>query len=235
MEIYSPKPRGPKDYGWYTDMDGTITKNTENLQFRAFVQTAKDRYKIKITEPDTDFVGMSLDKIFTGLLSPLGIRPGEKEMKELLDSGHENTIKVMRENEIYPSEGLNEFLVYVGKPGLVTSTPGEIVQVILKKMGLEKSFHPVVTKDETPPGKYKPEPDPYIIAHERSKHSIPRERCIAIEDSETGVRSAVSAKMNCIGYRTDHTDPDSLERAGAFTVISNFREINEEFIKNLGF
>jgi len=71
---------------------------------------------------------------------------------------------------------------------LVTSTGRRLVEVALDTLGRE-NFDVVVAGDEV--GTPKPDPEPYLTAAELL--GVPIEHCVAIEDSPTGVASAVAA------------------------------------------
>ncbi|WP_091556817.1 HAD family hydrolase [Micromonospora pattaloongensis] len=71
---------------------------------------------------------------------------------------------------------------------LVTSTARALVEVALDTLGRD-SFDVVVCGDEVTATK--PDPAPYLTAARLL--SVPIERCVAIEDSPTGVASALAA------------------------------------------
>ncbi|MGC4897124.1 HAD family hydrolase [Micromonospora sp. DT31] len=71
---------------------------------------------------------------------------------------------------------------------LVTSSGRSLVEVALDTLGRD-SFDAVVCGDEV--GAAKPHPEPYLTAARLL--GVPVERCVAIEDSPTGVASALAA------------------------------------------
>lgn len=65
------------------------------------------------------------------------------------------------------------------------------------------------------PGKAKPAPDVYLAA---AKHfAVPPKQCLAVEDSLTGLESALAAGFTCWGYTalTPHPDEDALKLTAA--------------------
>lgn len=88
--------------------------------------------------------------------------------------------------------GAEELLLAVGAAGigtaLVTNTERALVELGLASLGRDR-FDVVVCGDEAPLPK--PAPDPYVRAAELLGTTPPR--CLAIEDSPTGVTSAASA------------------------------------------
>jgi HAD superfamily hydrolase (TIGR01509 family) len=77
---------------------------------------------------------------------------------------------------------------------LVTSTARSLVEVALDTLGRD-SFDVVVCGDEVPATK--PDPEPYLIAARLL--GVPIGRCVAIEDSRTGVASALAAGAAVLG------------------------------------
>ncbi|MFY1615189.1 HAD family hydrolase [Micromonospora sp. WMMD736] len=71
---------------------------------------------------------------------------------------------------------------------LVTSSPRALVEIALDTLGRD-SFDVVVAGDEVVAAK--PHPEPYLTAARRL--GAPIERCVAIEDSPTGVASALAS------------------------------------------
>ena len=71
---------------------------------------------------------------------------------------------------------------------LVTSTPRHLVEVALDTLG-RASFDVVVCGDEVTATK--PDPSPYLTAARLL--AVPINRCVAIEDSPTGISSALTA------------------------------------------
>lgn len=72
---------------------------------------------------------------------------------------------------------------------LVTMSWRRLTDAVLAAPEVDGLFAAVVTGDEVARGK--PHPDPYLAAADRL--GVDPERCVAIEDSPTGVRSAVAA------------------------------------------
>ena len=87
---------------------------------------------------------------------------------------------------------------------VATSTKKEVAGIKLKLAQLDHYFDHVTTGCEVEHGK--PAPDIYLLAAERL--GIAPQHCLAFEDSNNGVRAAVSAKM--ITFQIpDLTEPDA--------------------------
>jgi beta-phosphoglucomutase-like phosphatase (HAD superfamily) len=77
------------------------------------------------------------------------------------------------------------------RTGLVTTATASSVSAILVHFGLRGLFDVVVTGDDV--ARHKPDPEAYRVAAERLE--VPAEACLAFEDSDVGVASAVAAGM----------------------------------------
>jgi len=98
--------------------------------------------------------------------------------------------------------------------GIVTSSRRDHFELIHARCDLLRYFDFVLTADELP--RTKPHPDPYLIAVDRSGR--PAAECIAVEDSERGLQSALAAGIGCIVI------PTPLTRGGNFAGASHVLE-----------
>ncbi|MGH8025327.1 MAG: HAD family hydrolase [Pseudoxanthomonas sp.] len=90
---------------------------------------------------------------------------------------------------------LLEDLSGLGVPlAVATSTRGERARIKLARSGIDGYFSHVVTSSDVVHAK--PAPDLYLLAAERL--GVPPRECIALEDSEFGVRAASTAGMRVI-------------------------------------
>jgi HAD superfamily hydrolase (TIGR01509 family) len=103
--------------------------------------------------------------------------------------------------------------------GVVTSSRRDHFDVIHRATGLMKYFDFVLALGDY--ARSKPEPDPYARAIERS--GAAPEECVAVEDSERGLASAIRAGIRCIVV------PGTLTRgrpfAGAHHVVKSVAEV----------
>ncbi len=98
--------------------------------------------------------------------------------------------------------GAQELLLAVREAGLptalVTSTARRLAEVALKTLGAE-NFDVLVCGDEVQ--RPKPDPEPYLTA--AGLLGVPIGECVAIEDSPSGVASAVAAGARVIAVPSD--------------------------------
>ncbi len=85
-----------------------------------------------------------------------------------------------------------------GKPmGVVSGGIRHAVELTLARLGIDGWFGTVVTADDTPRGK--PHPDPFRLAAERLR--VDPAKCLAFEDADLGLESALAAGMDVVDVR----------------------------------
>lgn len=80
------------------------------------------------------------------------------------------------------------------KRAVATSTHTELAEHKLKLAGIRDAFAFVMGGDQVQRSK----PDPEIYRRSAKQLKVPAERCLALEDSENGVRAAVAAGLQVI-------------------------------------
>jgi HAD superfamily hydrolase (TIGR01509 family) len=113
--------------------------------------------------------------------------------------------------------------------GLASSSNREIIDLVLEQTGLTEAFAVTVSSEEVARGK--PAPDVYLEAARRL--DVDPGRCVAIEDSSNGLRSAVAAGMGVVAIpnREFPPDPDALALADA--VLGSIEELKPELVSRL--
>ena len=139
-----------------------LQKSIEGMSFSETAVYFKERFNLpdSIDEIKQAWVEMSLEKY----QKEVPVKPGVREFLE------EITIRGI-------------------KAGIATSNGREMVDAVLKSLGLEKYFQVVATACEVTAGK--PAPDIFLLACE--KVQIPPERCLVLEDSVPGAKAAKAA------------------------------------------
>jgi HAD superfamily hydrolase (TIGR01509 family) len=113
--------------------------------------------------------------------------------------------------------------------GLASSSPPEVIRLVLAQAGLGDAFAATASSDEV--GSGKPAPDVYLLAARRL--GVDPARCVAIEDSSNGVRSAAAAAFRVVAIpRPSYPpDPDALERASL--VLGDLSGLTPEALERL--
>jgi len=105
------------------------------------------------------------------------------------------------------------------KMGIVTSSHRNHFDIIHNRSNLLKYFDFVLASEDYENSK--PAPDPYLMAVEIS--GCKNEECIAVEDSERGMKSALSAGIKCFVIPTELTKHSDF--SGATKVLANISEV----------
>jgi HAD superfamily hydrolase (TIGR01509 family) len=113
--------------------------------------------------------------------------------------------------------------------GLASSSNREIIDLVLEHAGLTGAFAVTVSSEEVARGK--PAPDVYLEAARRL--GADPARCVAIEDSSNGLRSAAAAgtAVVAIPNREFPPDPDALALADA--VLGSIEELTPDLVRPL--
>jgi HAD superfamily hydrolase (TIGR01509 family) len=169
------------------DLDGTLV-DTEPYWIDTEFAMA-DRYGASWSrEHALNLVGNDLVDSGRYIRAQMGLDASpEQIVEELLDG----VVARVRE-EVPWRPGALELLAALGEAGvpcgLVTMSYERFVAPILSGLPAE-SFRVIVTGDTVARGK--PHPEPYLTA--AAALGVPAERCLAIEDSNTGAESAAAA------------------------------------------
>ena len=112
------------------------------------------------------------------------------------------------------------------KLAIVTGASKETAQATLDRHSLSGMFSMIVSSDEV--AQSKPAPDCYLLALKQLE--VHASECVAIEDTEHGMRAAVGAGISCIAL------PTAMSRNHDFTpavaVLSDLGEALEYLEKN---
>lgn len=120
--------------------------------------------------------------------------------------------------------GLPELVSFLESASLpfaiATSSIQENAQLKLRAAGLQGRFQHVITADQVAAAK--PAPDLYLEAARRL--GLPPGRCIAVEDSDTGVFSAHAAGITVLMV-PDQKTPSPAAAAAAYRILRTLHEV----------
>jgi HAD superfamily hydrolase (TIGR01509 family) len=103
--------------------------------------------------------------------------------------------------------------------GVASSSDAEWVAFVLNALGLRDCMGAIVTGDDV--RSRKPAPDVYLEAARRL--DVPPNRCVAIEDSATGLAAALAAGMRCVAVPNRLTRLHDL--GAAHVVVASIEEL----------
>ncbi len=153
---------------------------------------------------------------------------------------HEETLKYAAEKEalyrdlykteIKPVSGLLQFLESLKinniRLGVATSALQDNLDFVLEHIPIRHYFSAMIEGSQLKQGK--PDPEVYLKAAKELNVSV--ENCVAIEDSFSGIKSAISAGMMVVGVTTTHRK-EELNMTNL--VIKDFTEISYQDIEKL--
>ncbi len=200
------------------DLDGTIV-NTDPIHYLAWQQMLlSSNIEIDETFYKARISGRLNPEIVKDILPQLSLAAGQQFADE-----KEALFREMA-RELKPLSGFAKLIAWTDahqlKRALVTNAPRLNAEFMVEVLGIKAAFHTIVLGDDCLAGK--PDPAPYQVALE--KLGIKAEAAIALEDSPSGIRSAIAAKIRTIGITSTH-DPQILREIGAFMVIPDFTDL----------
>lgn len=113
------------------------------------------------------------------------------------------------------------------KLAVASSSPINVVETVVKAIGLDECFDLLVSGDFVKESK--PSPDIFLYAAE--KLNINTENCLVIEDSHNGSIAAKKAGMKCIGYKNLNSGNQDLSLADL--TIDSFQVLDFKRLKDL--
>lgn len=201
------------------DLDGTIV-NTDPIHYQAWRQILAN-YSIEIDETfyKSRISGRLNPEIVKDILPQLSADAGQKFADE-----KEALFRELAPN-LKPLPGFDELLKWTQthqlKRALVTNAPRLNAEFMLEVLGIKAAFDIIVLAEDCLAGK--PDPAPYQDA--LNKLEITATEAIALEDSPSGIRSAVGAGIRTIGIASTH-NPKVLLEVGSFLSIPDFTDLH---------
>lgn len=115
--------------------------------------------------------------------------------------------------------------------GLASSSNRVVIERVLELSGLRDHFRVTVSSEEVPRGK--PSPDVYLAAARSLDDVLPSE-CVAVEDSASGIRAALGARMHVVVVPNPHFPPaeDLLGRVDL--VLASLDGLTVEALESIG-
>lgn len=170
------------------DMDGTLV-DTEGLWWEATADVAASLGRTLGRADEPYVLGRTVEDTAAHLLTPPApdaVEAVEAVAERLTESFADRIRQGVR---VVPgaAELLRALTTEAIPTALVSASPRSIVELVLPS--LDHSFAVVLAAEDTPRGK--PHPDPYLEAA-RLLEADPR-RCVAVEDSPTGIAAATAA------------------------------------------
>ncbi len=191
------------------DMDGVIVDSESHwaAQEHDFFRAVIPQWR---AEDHERLVGLGVEDVYALLAREFGLKMPKADF---LFRADDVARKVYME-KVVVAEGFRELLADVRRRRLATaiasSSPRRWIDLVVGRFHLAPHFEAVVSADDVG-GRTKPAPDIYLEAVRRLSRA-PSE-CLAIEDSNVGVRAAKAAGLTCAALRTAHNADQDLSLA----------------------
>jgi HAD superfamily hydrolase (TIGR01509 family) len=204
--------------GLLFDIDGTLA-STDHLHHEALNEViAPFGRQVDDVFYKSQVMGRTNAAIFDELFPTMTVR----EQTAIADA-KEAAFRARARAGIEPTPGLMELLDWADTNAVpyacVTNAPRLNAELILAGLGLTGRFEHVVIADEIAHGK--PHPLPYLIGAKLI--NVAPNRCIAFEDSGSGVLSAAAAGAATVGMLSS-LDTPALVSFGAALAVTDFRD-----------
>ena len=201
------------------DLDGVLLQSEEvwDAVRERYVRERGGRYDEEVHRA---MMGMSAPEWSTYLADDAGVRGAPEQINaDVVDLMLE---AYRRELPLLP--GAVEVVGRIAARfplALASSSNRAIFEEVLRLAGLADAFQATVSSEEVPQGK--PAPDVYLEAARRL--GVAPERCAAVEDSHSGIRSAHAAGMRVIAIPNASYPPDPEALALADVVLESLDQL----------
>ena len=199
------------------DLDGTLAE-TDSVHHPAWADLLRPHgYDVDWAFFKENFSGRLNPDIVKDLLPGLSEEEG-RAMVEAQEAGFRE-----RAAALEPLPGLVDFIEWGSNRGLavalVTNAPRENVLAVLRALGLDEAFDPIILADEVGIGK--PDPAPYLAA--LAALGIRAGEALTFEDSPSGIASSIGAGIPTVGVASTK-EPGELGRLGVALVVHDFTD-----------
>lgn len=207
------------------DMDGVIV-DSEPIHMQIILDMHAD---LGLSIPESQllsYIGTSTIEMWSDILQTYKLDITAEELTKENHRRYANHIESMTKLPAVP--GVNDVIAHLYRAGrplaLASSSSMDHINLVLRKLNLEKYFPVKVSGADLPKSK----PDPMIFQKTAGLVHTPPEHCLVIEDSYNGVTAAKSAGMACIGYRNPNSGNQDLTKADF--ILDEFSQQNIEKI-----
>ena len=187
-------PAGDFD-GYVFDLDGTLI-DTMPLHFVAWSEAMK---RAGLPVPLSEDLFYSLGGVPTRRVAEIFGEHYKLPLNADSVSHVKEALYLERIEQVERIEAVVAFARKVAKTKPVAIATGgqpEIALPALRAAGLDDIFKVVITPNDVPPGRGKPEPDMFVLAAQRI--GVDPKKCLAFEDAEPGIRAATAAGMKVV-------------------------------------
>jgi HAD superfamily hydrolase (TIGR01509 family) len=207
------------------DLDGVLV-DSEQAWDRARRELVDERGGTWKDDATRAMMGMSAPEWSAYLRDELGVPLAAEE----IDREVVRRLVAVYEQELPVLPGAREAVARLGDAfplGLASSSNRPVIDHVLDALGVADRFAATVSSEEVARGK--PAPDVYLEACRRLG-ADPRS-CVAIEDSENGIRSAAAAGLAVIAVPNPHFAPADDALALARTTVGDLDALEPGLVR----
>jgi HAD superfamily hydrolase (TIGR01509 family) len=210
------------------DLDGTLIESERRWEEarRQVTEGAGGGWR---DDAQPSMMGLSTPEWIAYMQRELGVSLDADEIRRQVLEG----IKASYQERLPLIEGAGEAVRRLAARwplAVASSSPRELIELVLELAGLEDAFETVVSSEEVARGK--PAPDVYLWACELLR-TAPSDTA-AIEDSGAGVRAAVAAGMPVVLIPGTEFPPDPTLLEEADLVLDSIEALDADAIELLG-
>lgn len=210
------------------DMDGLLI-DSERVWEAARERVARDNGGAWHPDSQTRMMGMSTPEWSAWMHDELGVALPADQIRDTvlaeIEAIYRDSVPLMR-----GAAGAVERTAARWPLAVASSSPRRLVELVLDLTGWAARFVAVVSSEEVARGK--PAPDVYLEAARRL--GVEPTRCVAVEDSTAGLRSAHAAGLGVIAVPEPDFPPvpEALAMAGA--ALESLDELTVEVVVEVG-
>jgi HAD superfamily hydrolase (TIGR01509 family) len=210
------------------DMDGLLI-DSERVWERARERVARDNGGAWHHDSQARMMGMSTPEWSAWMHDELGVELEPPRIRAVvlkeIDGIYREGVPLMPGADAAVARIAGRWRLAVA-----SSSPRVLVELVLDLTGWADRFEAVVSSEEVARGK--PAPDVYLEAARRLE--VVPDRCVAVEDSTAGLRSADAAGMAVVAVPEPDfpAAPEALELAEA--VLGSLDELTPEVVERVG-
>lgn len=210
------------------DMDGVIV-DSEPLWVRARKDLVREAGGRWLPEAETAMMGISSDRWSVYMRDRLGL--------QAMTPAQIRDEVIGRMVALYGAEvpllpGAREAIEATGRQwrlGVASGSDRVLLDTVLSATGLRDRFSATVSGEEVAAGK----PDPLIYREVCRRLGVAPRSCLAIEDSGSGIESALAAGMSVVAVPRPGFVPDPEVLARASTVLPDLTRLSADLVRSV--